>query len=363
MTTVCLCMIVKNESAVIRRCLESVRPLIDSWCIVDTGSTDGTQNLIRDTLFAPRGELHERPWVDFATNRSEALALARSLADYTLIIDADDTLVISPDFTFPELTADSYTFDIDFPPLKYRRPQMVRNSLPWRYRGVLHEFLECSEAKTQDHLPLTIKVGQGGARRQDPDKYRKDAAVLERALEVETDPFLVSRYTFYLAQSYRDCGENERALAFYAARATMGFWESEVYVALLECARLKRALGHDPDAVLLAYDRAAQAAPDRPEALHGAAHFCRTLTRYREGFQYAQRGVLIGRPDVGLFIESWVHDYGLLDELAVNAYWCGEYRHSIDACDILLSEGKIPDDYRSRLVANANFARRKLLTQ
>src|ERR1700690_3071737 len=109
---ICLNMIVKNEAPVIRRCLDSVRPLIGYWVIVDTGSTDGTQDIIREHLRNLPGELHERPWRDFAHNRSEALALAHGKSDYTLIIDADDTLVIPSNGALPALTADSYTAEI-----------------------------------------------------------------------------------------------------------------------------------------------------------------------------------------------------------------------------------------------------------
>src|SRR3990167_6567765 len=75
-SNVCLNMIVKNEAHVIERCLESVLPLIDSWVILDTGSTDGTQDVIRN-FFAQRGipgELFESPWVNFAHNRNQGLS-------------------------------------------------------------------------------------------------------------------------------------------------------------------------------------------------------------------------------------------------------------------------------------------------
>ena len=108
---ICLCMIVKDEAPVIVRCLESVRPIIDYWIIVDTGSTDGTQDLIEKYFHDVPGELHQRPWVDFAHNRSEALVLARKHGDYSLIIDADDALEFAPGFKMPYLNADSYTVE------------------------------------------------------------------------------------------------------------------------------------------------------------------------------------------------------------------------------------------------------------
>ena len=75
---VTLVMIVKDESRVIERCLASVLPVIDSWVIVDTGSTDDTKEKIKkffDNVGIP-GELHESKWVNFGTNRTEALELA-----------------------------------------------------------------------------------------------------------------------------------------------------------------------------------------------------------------------------------------------------------------------------------------------
>src|SRR5262249_20780231 len=111
--TICLSMIVKDEAPVILRCLESVRPIIDYWIIVDTGSADGTQELVQKYLQDVPGELHQRQWVDFAHNRNEALALAKDHADYTLIIDADDVLELAPGFELPHLDADSYTVEIN----------------------------------------------------------------------------------------------------------------------------------------------------------------------------------------------------------------------------------------------------------
>ena len=73
--TICLNMIVKNEAHVIERCLISVKHLINYWVIVDTGSTDGTQQIIRDFLKEIPGELYEKLWVNFSHNRNEALNL------------------------------------------------------------------------------------------------------------------------------------------------------------------------------------------------------------------------------------------------------------------------------------------------
>src|SRR5260221_12675239 len=106
--------------------------------------------VIRRHLSDLPGELIERPWVDFAHNRSEAVALARGRADYVFVIDADETLEIPARFKMPRLTADSYNLEVRFGTFTYARKQLLRNSLPWRYEGVLHEHACCDEARSEE---------------------------------------------------------------------------------------------------------------------------------------------------------------------------------------------------------------------
>lgn len=354
--TVCLCMIVKDEAPVIRRCLDSVRRLIDHWIIVDTGSTDGTQAIVREHFAGVPGEVVERPWRDFAHNRTEALALARPHGDYSLIIDADDAMAVPDGFRLPDLDADSYTVDIDFGSIRYRRPQLVKAALGWRYEGVIHEYLACEAATTSGHLPIVLRIHQDGARRRDPDTYRRDAAVLERAVAEETDPFKLSRYTFYLAQSYRDSGQGEKALPLYLRRAGMGFWDQEVFVSLLQAGRLMQAQGRAPEEALAVYRRATAACPARAEASHAASHLLRGLKRFGEGYEVAKAALGLSPPADGLFVESWIYDYGLSDEFAVNAFWAGRPRESLDVALQALKRGRVPASEQPRFLDNMRFA-------
>ena len=143
--TICLNMIVKNEAKVIARCLESVKPLLDHWIVVDTGSTDGTQAIIKSLLRDVPGELFERPWKDFGHNRTEAIELARGKADYLFVIDADDALVIPPRYVLPQFTKEAYYVQVEDSGTGYWRTHFFRSDLDFRYVGVLHEVLTSSK--------------------------------------------------------------------------------------------------------------------------------------------------------------------------------------------------------------------------
>ncbi len=363
--TIGLCMIVKNESEVILRCLESVRPIVDYVLIEDTGSTDGTQAIIREWLDRTGlpGEVYDKPWQDFAYNRSHALARLRENkgVDYAFMIDADDQLVVEAGFDAAmfkqSLSKDLYKVPLRQGLVHYLVNQICSNKVEFRYRGVLHEFIEGPEGFSSGTAAgFYILSGREGARSKDPDKYRKDARVLEQALQAEQDAFLRSRYTFYLARSYRDAGEKEKALDNYLKRAKLGYWTEEVFESLYGAAELLKAMGRPLDEVIAMYLRASDAVLSRAEALHAASRLCRENNRFADGFEYALRGLKIPLPAAGLFVQSWVYDYGLLDEFAINAYWTGRYADCVDACDRLLNEGKLPAEMRDRVLKNKNFA-------
>ena len=68
----------------------------------------------------------------------------------------------------------------------------------------------------------------------------------------------------------------------------------------------------------------------------------------------------IAYPTGAPFVEDWIYEYGLLDELAICAYWTGRYVECVDACDRLLSEGKLPTNMRDRILKNKQFATDKV---
>jgi glycosyltransferase involved in cell wall biosynthesis len=355
---ICLNMIVKNESHVICRCLESVKPLIDYWVIVDTGSTDGTQKIIKDFMKDIPGELHERPWVNFEHNRNEALSFARDKADYLLFIDADDTLSYEPDFKRPTLDHEAYYMKIRYGGMTYDRIQLIRNTPDWSWVGVVHEVLvspHMGNAKMLDGVKMVI-VG-GGDRSHDPKKFLKDALLLENALK--DDP-TNARYTFYLAQSYRDAEMPEQALKVYQKRVEMGGWDQEVYCSLLQIARLQEELNMPEDVVSKGYYKAYQFRPTRAEPLYQLANYYRRKDNYLLGYLISSFALKIKEPSDVLFVESWIHEFGLLLENSICSYWLGNYRESLDTCNLLLSNQDLPDYVKDCVEKNKQFALDKL---
>lgn len=305
-------MIVKDEAPVIERCLSSVRPFIDSWLIVDTGSTDKTRKLVRRTLAGVPGKLVRRPWVDFGHNRSESLALARGRADYSWVIDADEVFVPDVGWSFPELTADAYALPCLVTGAVMWRTSLLANRLPFHYVGALHEqpyvdgpllgrfgLVQLGGAHVQVHLDGAR--GRGLTREQ---KSARDVTVLEAALR--DDPGN-ARNQYYLAASLMDAGQPERALVEFEKRARMRGWAEEVYDSLYAVAQLHERLGSPPELVEAAYIAAHVNRPTRAEPLYALACYHQKRGDHESAVRYAQRAVKIPLPTDRLFVEVDVY--------------------------------------------------------
>ncbi|MEW2412272.1 glycosyltransferase [Streptomyces sp. NPDC046866] len=353
--TICLCMIVKNESAVIERCLASVRDLIDTWVISDTGSTDGTQQLIRDALEGIPGELHEEPWTDFGHNRSLNIAHARGKADYLLLLDADH--VLRSEGPLPPLGAQSYMLRHEGT-TEYRIKRLVRGDLPWRYEGVTHEYLTCDlpgefepGPGVQENLDaLFIEDHADGGSRH--DKFERDARLL--SAELERDPSN-TRTVFYLAQTMRDMGDTKEAIRLYERRAEMGGWAEEVYFSLLQVGILSAESGDWPGA-MDALTRAWESRPGRLEACYELASRLRLLGRHHAAHAITSAVLDQPAPDDLLFMHPWVYRWGLLFEHSITAYWVGDMEASLHACDRLLALPDLPEPYRRQTETNRGYA-------
>jgi glycosyltransferase involved in cell wall biosynthesis len=353
-TSICLNMIVKNESHIIHELFDVIKQYISTWVIVDTGSDDGTQDVIRDYMERAGipGELHERPWKNFGHNRTEALALAEGHADYIWVIDADDILVGSVDLS--NLTADVYDllYANEGGGFEYWRPQIFRDGMPWRYEGVVHEFARtdgpCAEMRLEgDYRVISRRLGNRNADYM--TKYARDRDLLLAEMERNPDD---SRSAFYLAQSYFDLYDFANAAKWYRRRSEMGGWDEEVFMAMRRLADSMRSNGDPWPGVLDAYLKAWEYRPTRAEPLYLIAHHYRQNQQYRLGYFFAERAAKIPLPveDI-LFVLSQVFDWYALETQAFCGRFIGKEPESFEAYRELTKRPNVPEAERQQFAA------------
>lgn len=358
----CLTMIVRDESAIIERCLAAAMPWIDAYAIHDTGSSDGTADIVAS--FFERhgipGRVTHGRFDDFAQARNESLNAGRETAaahdvDYLLLCDADMELVVEDPAFRDSLTADAYLLGQRASGLHYANVRLLRVGASTRYVGVTHEHLDVGSAACptldgawfHDHAEGSSRAG----------KFERDLALLERGLAAEPDN---ARYVFYRAQTLRDLGRDRQAVAAYEHRVALGGWEEEVWYSLLQVAMLRERLGDsDPD-VLAAYLAAFERRPGRAETLVELARHLRERGRHELAHVFATRAVQLAPTDDILFVVPTCYGWRARDELSISSYWVGKYAESAALAQTVLEDPELRPEDRPRVEQNLAFARERI---
>ena len=326
--TLCLNMIVKNESKIITRLLESVSPIIDCYCICDTGSTDNTVELI-ETYFSGKnipGKIVSEPFQNFDYNRNFALKSCNDMScDYILLLDADmvldirnfDKNMLKPYDSFTILQGNDHYY--------YYNKRIVKNDGLYSYSGVTHEYINCPNGSSnydfkKDEL-FIIDVGDGGAK---SDKFDRDIRLLLKGIEDEPNN---DRYHFYLANTYKDSGKFKEAIEYYEKRIKFGGWNQEVWQCMYKMGFCYKDMGNIESAIywwLNAYDFL----PERIENLYQIVNHYRTTSKpklAKQIYNLALEQINKNKNRDGyLFLENDIYTYKLFYEYTIFAFYLGE---------------------------------------
>jgi glycosyltransferase involved in cell wall biosynthesis len=215
MATVSLCMIVKDEENTLQRCLNSVQALTDEIIIVDTGSTDRTEEIAAHFT----DKIYEFPWTsDFSAARN--FSYEKATMDYILWLDADDIVLPQDSVKFQALKR-GLSSDVDAVMMQYHtafdnqgnvlfsypRERLVKRVRGYRWSEPVHEFLEISGTVIRSDICIThAKPTQNKSSDRNLEIYRH---------WLTGGNVLSPRGMYYLARELGDHGKLEEAASLF----------------------------------------------------------------------------------------------------------------------------------------------------
>ena len=211
MATISVCMIVKNEEAVLARCLDSLNGIADEIVIVDTGSTDRTKEIA--SLYTSR--IYDFTWIhDFAAARN--FSFSKATKDYVMWLDCDDIIdheqqqrIVNFKKKLPEYECDTFMANYQVGAGQANSvTRIVRNGTA-KWEGFVHEYL----ATRGNRIPLDFTITHGKPQNSIVRDTGRNLRIFERKL-AEGVKFN-TRDTLYYAKELYWNGHNEKALEWF----------------------------------------------------------------------------------------------------------------------------------------------------
>lgn len=233
-------MIVRNAEATLGRCLSSVSNVVNEINIIDTGSTDETINIARkytDRIF------HFK-WVDhFAEARN--FSFEKATKEYILWLDADDVIMEKDQKQLMDLKK-TLSSEVDSVSMNYilgfddygnvrssiRRNRLVKREKQFKWRGVVHEYLEVSGVILNSDLSVTHQSEKRDASRN----------LLIYENQLSQNHTFIPRDLFYFANELKDHHMYERAISYYEQFLLTG--EGWIEDNIASCGRLADCYHH-----------------------------------------------------------------------------------------------------------------------
>ena len=368
---VCLNMIVKNESRIIIRLLESVLPYIDTYCICDTGSTDNTRELIT-TFFLGKsipGKIVVEPFKDFGYNRTFALKACDDVpADYALLLDADMQFWVNPKISPTQfrqsLTADLYYIFQGSETFFYKNARIVKVRRGFEYWGVTHEYVKtpnnCIDGSFDKSDVFINDIGDGGCK---SDKVSRDILLLTNGLIEHPDN---DRYTFYLANTYRDSQQFDKAIEMYHKRIKLGGWFEEVWYSYYSIGKCYKSKGDIANAIYY-WMEAYQYFPNRIENLYEIIQHYRYESKHNLAYPFyvIAHNERKKHPKWDyLFLQKDIYDFKLDFELTIIGYYNNSANFNLPYYSMkILADPNVDDGICRNILSNYKFYTSELVSR
>ncbi len=363
-----LVMIVKDEAHGVVATLDTFLPWVDRVTILDTGSTDGTPDVLRDRLAQSGGwygglgayTLHEEPFVDFATSRNRALDLHGETSVFTIMPDSDDRLVDGETLrTFLErrrvnTNYPAFNINVRMGDLSYYLPLVARTVAKRRYTGRVHEY----SPESGVNLPASVKLCKHGHAQSlaiSQQRWQRDALWLEE--DLVADP-TNHRNWFYLGQTYEYLGEPKKALAAYAKRLMLpDGWYEEGFEARFRYAKLLHQLGRCWGDVQQAFLECHQYNPQRAEPLYEIAKYHHGHDDHVLTYLFASAATDRKLPATTFFVDRAVYEWKAADLMTIAGFYLDAETVDRSRCRALLDHMVVnaPEDEQGRIRNNRAF--------
>jgi glycosyltransferase involved in cell wall biosynthesis len=349
MAKLVLTQIVKNEAHVITRMLNSIKPIVDIICLVDTGSTDNTIEVVKNWGTQNNIETHvfERPFDNFENSRNYSIQMAREVTNgrgndyWGFWLDADETIEVLPSFNKSKIDKDLYMFNTYINVMKYTRNECFKLDKPFRFYGPVHEYIVCDDKNItsglMEGINVRVQMDGGSWKGNIPDKYKSHAFVLEKYIDQNRqDP----RWIFYTAQSYHDSAcmpdnreENEerlrRSLKYYKERISRpdGYPE-EVFYSQFRVGTIMRALEEPWNLTMNEFLKAYSFDPLRAEPIKAIVDYYLSVGEWNNAYLFSKFAKVNFHdrnpyPQRLLFVDESLYIWKILEVHAAASFYTG----------------------------------------